>query len=191
MKKIIKYEFKKFINKRKNKLLIIVFLVLILGINIYNYKQYKNSKDNFVQGYKLISERANAKLTVLNEELLAQSKLDENEKWIEEIERMEGEVEFLNIEAPISGKIANAYATAVEDPEWNRLLVKYLSERYTNTVDSYEKGYIDDIYLSERETNIQEVKYYKYKYDYFMENNIPFQLNQYKPTGANTLNLLF
>ena len=191
MKKIIEYEIMKFINKRKNKLLILALLLFIIGINIYNYRLYENYNDSIVEEYKLISERAKSKLDVLNDELTAQSELDEKEKWVWKTKRIENEIKYLNVEAPVTGRIANAYKKAEEDPEWNKLLLKYLSERYTNIVDCYEKGYIDDIYLSERKINIQEAKHYKYKYDYLLENTIMFQTNEYRPTGANTFSLLF
>lgn len=192
MRKIILYELKKFFNKRKNKLLILALLIFVSGVNLYNYKLYKSYPAKIMIEYKFISEQAKSKLQGLNNELKGYRRWGEDEKYLyqERIQKVEGEINYLKVEASVTGRISNAYRK-IEDPQWNRIFCKYLKERYTNIIDSYEKGFIDDAYLRERKTNIEEARYYEYKYDYFLNNNIILQENKYKPSGVNSINLLF
>ncbi|NLX61882.1 MAG: ABC transporter permease subunit [Tissierellia bacterium] len=192
MKKIIAYELTKFFKKRKNKLLILVLCIFVLAVNIYNYKLFKDFNDKFMEEYKLISEQTKLKLNSLNNELMGYSEWNEEEREIyeERIQKIEGMINYLRVEAAVTGRISNAYRR-VEDPQWNSLLCKYLRERYTNVIEAYEKGFIDDIYLRERKTNIEEARYYQYKYNYFLNNNILLKENKYEPKGINSLNLLF
>lgn len=192
MRKIIVYELTKFFNKRKNKLLILALLIFVLGVNIYNYKLYKNYPANIMMEYKLISEKAKSKLQGLNNELMGYREWDGDERLLyqERIQKLEGEINYLKVEASVTGRISNAYRK-IEEPQWNSLFCKYLKERYTNIIDSYENGYIDDTYLRERKTNIEEARYYQYKYDYFLNNNILLQENKFEPNGVNSMNLLF
>lgn len=192
MGKIISYELAKFFKKRKNKLLVLALFMFVLAVNIYNYKLYKDYKDSFIEEYKQISEHAKVKLQNLNNELRGYSQWGENERLIyeERIHEIEGMINYLEVEASVTGRISNAYRK-VEDPQWNSLLCKYLKERYTNFVESYEKGFIDDVYLRERKSNIEEARYYLYKYDYFLNNNILLKENKYQPSGVNSINLLF
>jgi len=192
MGKIIMYELTKFFNKRKNKLLILALFLFVLGANIYNYKLYKHYNDRIVEEYRIISEKAKSKLQGLYNELMVYREWGEGEGpfYKERIKSIEGEMNFLKIEFSVTGRISNDFRN-VGDPQWNRIICKYLSQRYANIIESYEKGYIDDTYLRDRKTNIEEARYNRYKYDYFLENKIPLQENKYEPNGVNSINLFF
>lgn len=192
MGKIIIYELTKFINKRRNKLLILALCLFVLGVNIYNYKLYKHYNDRIIEEYRSISEKAKLKLQGLNNELTIYREWGEDEGLIyeERIKSIEGEINFLRVEFSVTGRISNDFRY-VMDPQWNRIICKYLSQRYANIIKSYEKGYIDDAYLRDRKTSIEEARYYKYKYDYFLENNILLKGDIYEPNGANSIDLFF
>lgn len=191
MGKIIKYEITKFFSKRKNKLLILLLLAFIVFINIYNYQVYKKYNERIGKEYKLIAANAKSISDLSHQKLTELYELSEEEKFKhkEQILKLEGELNFFSQEANVTYRISNAL-DKVEDPEWNRLICKYLGQRYTNIVDSYESGYIDDSYLRERKTNIEEAKHYQYKYEYLLENNILLQLNEYEPSGIQSFALL-
>lgn len=191
MKKIIRYEVTKFFTKRKNKLLFLLLFAYIIFINVYNYQMYKTYNDKIIEQYKLIAANSQSERDFLQLDLLLYSGMSEEQKhrYNERIEVLEKRLNYLNPEVSITSRINNALSKA-DDPEWNRLLCKYLGERYTNIIDSHENGYIDDYYLRERKMNIEEAKHYKYKYNYLSENNIQLMLNEYEPSGSNTI-LLF
>lgn len=191
MRDIIKFEVIKFFRKTKNKILISLLLIFILFININNYNSYINHDENTIEEYKKLSAETKASIDNLNSVLSAYAGLSEEVKLKdqEQILKYERELEYLRPEASVINRISNVYKKA-EEPEWNKILCKYYSERYTNMVTSYENGYIDDQYLMERKINIEEVKYNKMKYDYLLENDIILKYNEYKPSGAYSLSLL-
>jgi len=192
MKKIIAYELTKFFYKRRNKLLILALFIFVIGVNVYSYQLYKSYDERIIMEYRLISEKAKLKLQGLNNELIGYREWNEDERKIfkERIQRIEGEISYLKVEASVTGRISNAFSK-VGDPQWNRILCKYFRERYANIIESYEKGYIDDAYLKDRKTNIEEARYHKYKYDYLLEKGILLKENEYKPNGVNSINLFF
>ena len=191
MGRIIKYEIRKFFSKKKNKLLILLLLVFIFFINIYNYQIYEKYDEKIIEDYKFIAESAKSTADVTYLKLTELYGLSEEEKGEHEgqIKKLEGQLKFFSQESNITNRISNSLDKA-EDPEWNRLICKYLGQRYANIVESYEKGGIDDVYLKEQKINIQEVKHYKYKYEYLLEKKIYIQINEYKPSGVYSLDLL-
>lgn len=187
VKNIINYEIKKFFNKRKNILLVLSLIIYILIMNVSNYQNYKKYNIDMHKKYWEISQNAANRRGFIEQVLNIKNIDNFNE---EEVLKYKKEYEFLKGELENSNNISNAYKN-IEESQWANLLPTFIYRRNLNIINSYENGLIDEQYLLERKIDIGEIEYNLYKYNYFLENHIEFQVNEYEPNGANMLLLFF
>lgn len=175
--KLIKLEAVKFRKNKKNRLLILVAILYILGLVFNNHIQFR---DFFFQMEKnMRDERFRASGVFNTLELLRKN--DKN--YIED----PLEVEYLTKEIKKSIMLGHYYKENTED--WKRIL-QIENEKYENLLFGQEHGFINNKVLASRGQDPFVLRSKIIQNNHLLERNVAVSINPYKLNGLAFLTLI-
>ncbi|MCT4544580.1 MAG: ABC transporter permease [Vallitalea sp.] len=210
MGKLIKHEMTKIIKSKKNKILILIFILLIVVSNIfYNIKYNKyideieeNGKISYnsaqIRGNKIIGDihRLTKIEDELDEMLLIKEygSLEEAQKQIpiqeKKKERNDTESSLVNIILKKEKSLEKRQKKARKDKQIQDeqkmidQLLKYKVDRLDNIIEAEKEGVLPKTALRLRNVTINDIRRKNTYYKYLLKNNLKYSLNPYTNSGV-------
>ncbi|HLR35081.1 MAG TPA: ABC transporter permease [Tissierellales bacterium] len=178
MTKLIRGEWIKFTQNRKNRILILLLTCYLLGSVFYFIKA---DKDYYIQMEEAMREQKRE----ASNRLETITKLEEEE---EDYESNPKELEYLDIENTSSLMLEHYYSMK-DLKDWERML-ETENEKYNNLILGEEKGFIEKHVLKARSQYPTELKREIAKNEYLIKNNIKPYFTPYELNGMQFLTFL-
>lgn len=176
--KIIKLEWVKFVESRKNRLIFILLFLFLMGIVIYNQIEYKNYFE--IQEKSMIRQRKDANIKL---QILSMSK-----EYNKDYEENPNEILYLKNEEKNSLTLEYYYKNIkIEDPI---NVLKAKNKKFENLIFGQENGFIKTEILKARGQAPFNLMRYITQNNYIIDNEIEPIINPYDLNGANFLLIL-
>lgn len=178
MFKIMKLEWVKFVESRKNRLIFILMFLFLLGSVFYNQIEYDRYFETQVKTMVEQRNKANASLRIIQMFI----------ERVKEYKENPNEVLFLENEEKSSLLLEYAYKDFKVEDSMNILELK--NRKYENIIFGEENGFVKAKILKARGQTPIILKRYITQNDYIIDNEIKPIINPYDLNGVNFLYLL-